>query len=126
MGWIADSVAAAAGNVALTGKSADPVDHPGPHPPSLVRAFVVQVGLVAGIQIGSHRISLSSTGHHYRGPFLLMLRAWHHIDDFAVPWGAACLLPREQREPVDHGILPSIRSTEAVVASGGEQKENIL
>jgi hypothetical protein len=32
------------------------------------------------------------------------------------------LLPREQREPVNHGILPIIRRTDAVVASGGEPK----
>jgi hypothetical protein len=37
--WAGLPTAAAAGNVALTGKSADPVDHPGPHPSSLVRAL---------------------------------------------------------------------------------------
>jgi hypothetical protein len=123
MGWIADSVAAAAGNVALTGKSADPVDHPGPHPPvtcsssSSFRWVSLRVFKLA--VIGSLHLQPGTDG---RGPFLLMLRAWHHIDDFAVPWGTACLLPKEQREPVDHGILPSIRSTEAVVASGGRAK----
>jgi bacteriocin-like protein len=39
-----------------------------------------------------------------------------------VPWGTASLLPREQHEPVYHGILPTIRRTDAVVASEAESK----
>ena len=54
---------------------------------------------------------------------LLTMRACHHAVDLAVPSGTACLLPREQHEPVHHGILPLIRRTDAVVASGREQKE---
>ena len=32
------------------------------------------------------------------------------------------MLPREQREPADHSILPIIRRTDAVVASGGTKE----
>jgi hypothetical protein len=50
-----------------------------------------------------------------------MFRECHNADEFVVPWGTAFLLPREQHTPVDHGILLTIRRTDAVIASGGEQ-----
>lgn len=55
-------------------------------------------------------------------PFIPCWQNAFQRTQMAVPWGTASLLPREQHEPVYYGILPTIRRTDAVVASEAESK----
>src|SRR5262249_20288582 len=64
--------------------------------------------------LGNGSANHSGRRNSYIGP------PWLYL--CVVPWGTASLLPREQHEPVYRGILPTIRRTDAGVASEAESK----
>jgi hypothetical protein len=122
MGWIADTFTD--GGFASVGYMLEGVHPPEKWDPPTTRLSSLSF---SSISLRVFKLPVIAFLHLNRaptiGPVLLMVRACHHADDLAVTWGTASLLPREQREPVYYAILPIIRRTDAVVASGGQQKE---